>query len=289
MRIERSGEAAAQAIQGAYAATYALFFPGRWPATITAAGPRSADGVPCDALRATPKGADPLEVWFDRNSHLVVRTVQLTGVQPASFLFSDFRKAGGLTIPYRTVQRRQSEVRSGRNRRQREPVGAYPDGSLRATAAAAYDAVFPADRNEVTVPFRLRNNHIYVEASINGKPAPFVFDTGATNILDGRSAATLGVKTEGVLPGGGFGSAISSNGLAKVQSVAIGGLVLKDQVFTAVDNGQWSKVQGLPSAGLLGYEFAKRAVLTIDYARERITFTRPDDFHPPYVFGPGMR
>jgi hypothetical protein len=40
-------------------------------------------------------------------------------------------------------------------------------------------------------------------------------------------------------------------------------------------------VEGVQSDGLLGYEFVKRAVLSIDYAKRTLTFTRQEAFHPP--------
>ena len=58
-------------------------------------------------------------------------------------------------------------------------------------------------------------------------------------------------------------------------------MTLHDQVFVTEASEQWIKVEGADSYGLLGYEFAKRAVMTIDYANRRITFTRPDAYHPP--------
>jgi hypothetical protein len=39
----------------------------------------------------------------------------------------------------------------------------------------------PVGKDSVTVPFRLINNHIYVNASINGSALlPFVFDVDGT-------------------------------------------------------------------------------------------------------------
>jgi hypothetical protein len=40
-------------------------------------------------------------------------------------------------------------------------------------------------------------------------------------------------------------------------------------------------IEGATSSGLLGYEFVKRAVLTIDYQKRVMTFTKQDAFRPP--------
>jgi len=70
-------------------------------------------------------------------------------------------------------------------------------------------------------------------------------------------------------------------GFAKVKSVSLGGLTLPDQLFGTMANSGWIAVEGADSAGLLGYEFAKRAVLSIDYAQRTLTLTKQEAFHPP--------
>jgi len=134
----------------------------------------------------------------------------------------------------------------------------------------------------VTVPFRLIDNHIYVDASINGAaPLPFMFDTGATDGIQVAVARTLGITVEGALPGGGFGDKLEDVGFAKVKSVSLGGLTLGDQVFATENWPAWTVGEGAPPSGLLGYEFAKSAVLTIDYQKRTLTFTRAQAFRPP--------
>ena len=64
----------AQAIQDAYRGGYGYFFPQRFPAAFESAGERQADGKTYQALKVTPKGAEPMEVWFDPASHLFAGT-----------------------------------------------------------------------------------------------------------------------------------------------------------------------------------------------------------------------
>ena len=284
VRVETSAEATAQAIQDAYRGAYGFFFPDRFPAELADAGAKQADGKSYDVVKVTPKGAEPFEVWFDPASHLVAREVQLTGAQPHTFLYSDFAPVDGLTVPKKTVDRVGNDPKYDTV----VTVGALSFGAAEPASRyappppPANSAEWPQGKDAVTVPFRLLNNHIYVEASVNGeKPRAFVFDTGATAFLDNDAAKAMGIKVEGALPGGGFGDQINPVGLTRVKSVSLGGLTLPDQVFATSDTKGWIKVEGADSAGLLGYEFAKRAVLTIDYARHTMTFTKPDKFEPP--------
>jgi hypothetical protein len=80
---------------------------------------------------------------------------------------------------------------------------------------------------------------------------------------------------------GGFGTSVASSALAKVKSISLGGMALPDQVFMTDDETGWVAVEGAPSEGLIGYEFVKRAILTVDYATRTLTLTKPEAFHPP--------
>jgi membrane-associated protease RseP (regulator of RpoE activity) len=284
VRIETSGEAVAQAIQDAYRGGTAFFFPGRFPAAIEEAGTRHADGKNYDALKLTPKGAEPFEIWFDPATHLIEREVQLTGSQPHTFIFSDFARFGGLLVPKKTIDRVGDDPKFDTVIETTSIAldGPEPESRYAPPKPPANSAQWPAGKTSVTLPFRLLNNHIYVEASIDGKPQrPFVFDTGATDILEAGAAKALGIEIEGALPSGGFGDKIAEAGLAKVKSVSLGGLTLPDQVFTTETSPGWIAVEGADSSGLLGYEFAKRAVLSIDYAKRTMTFTKAEAFVPP--------
>jgi hypothetical protein len=286
VRIESSGESVAQAIQDAYRSVYAFFLPVPFEAVRAYEGLRSADGANYEVIRITPANADAFEVWFDPLSHLVEREVQLTGSQPHTFIYSDFQQFDGVLLPRKSIDRvgnnpqfdTVSEITSLSLR------GADEPGRFTPPPAPANTAQWPAGKGAVTVPFRLVNNHIYLQASINGSaPRVFLFDTGATDFIEAAAAKSLNVKMQGALAGGGFGDGIAKFGLARIKSIAIDGLELRDQVFGVDYSPGFSELEGKDGvfAGLLGYEFAKRAVISIDYARRLISFTRPDAFHAP--------
>jgi hypothetical protein len=284
VRVETSGETVAQAIQDAYRSGYGFFFPGRFAAMRDYVGTRKDNGKTYEAVKVTPAGAEPIEVWFDPATHLIDRVVQLTGGHPHSFLFSDFSRFNGLLVPKKTIDRVGGDPKY-------DTVGVVASIVLTGPEQPSLyappppppnTAQWPAGKDSVTVPFRLLNNHIYVEASINGTaPRAFVFDTGATDIIQANVAKSLGIKVEGALPGSGAGSKMEDFGFAKVKSVSLGGLTLPDQLFGTETSPAWVAVEGADSSGLLGYEFVKRAVLSIDYARHTMTFTKMEAFHPP--------
>ncbi len=284
VRIETSREAIAQAIQDAYRGGYGFFFPERFAGTREYAGSRHADGATYEAVKVTPQGAEPFEIWFDPASHLIVREVQLTGTVLHSFILSDFSAFDGILAPKRTIDRVGGDPKFDTLNTVTSVslAGPQPANRYAPPPPPPNSAQWPAAKDSVSIPFRLLNNHIYVDASIDGSaPLPFIFDTGATDILDVSAAKKLGISVEGALPGGGFGDKIEAFGFAKVKSISLGGLTLPDQVFSTVNLTSLIAVEGADSAGLLGYEFVKRAVLSIDYASRTMTFTKQEAFHPP--------
>jgi len=284
VRIESSGEAVAQAIQDAYRGGYGFFFAERFPSTREYMGTRQADGATYAVVKITPQGAEPFEVWFDEATHLIAREVQLTGTQPHTFILADFARFDGILAPKKTTDRVGNDPKYDTVTLVTAISWAGPQLANRYAPPPPppNSAQWPPGKDSVSIPFGLLNNHIYVEASINGSaPQPFVFDTGATDILEANAAKKLGITVEGALPGGGFGDQIEAFGFAKVKSVSLGGLTLPDQVFGTVSQMGWIAVEGADSAGLLGYEFVKRAVLSIDYASRTMTFTKQEAFHPP--------
>jgi hypothetical protein len=283
VRVEQSKAAIAGAIQQAYRSAYAFFWPARWPATRTYVGDRNADGVTYDAVEVTPKGAEPFEVWIDRRTHRIAREVQIGGEQPHTQILSDYRPVGGVLLPFvnrDTMGQAQFDMVATTGGF--EPGGTLPAARFAPPPPPKEPDPFPAGQDRVSFPITLVNNHIHIDAAINGQPPQsFIFDTGAPAVLATRYAAALGIKAQGALPGGGFGENAAAMGFAKVRSVSIGGFALQDQVFATFDTASLAQGEGADFAGLLGYEIPKRAVTVIDYAKGVMTLVRPSAFTPP--------
>jgi hypothetical protein len=282
LRIESSEAAIADAVKSAYQEVRAFYFPDRYPAELKYAGVKVDDGKPCDVIVCKPNNSDPFEVWFDQSTHYPVRTVDLTGQQPQTTDFSDFRPIAGLTVAFHArtsigdpkydsiVQSAQIEVNQ-----------AIPATRFDPPKQVLDPLIYPSGKGLVSIPFKLINNHIYLQAVLDGKQYDhIIFDTGATNLLGAAAAKLNGIKAEGTLPGGGFGENVSAFGLAKIGLIEVGGIQLKDQVFAVFDLTNLSKVEGVEGDGLIGYEVARRAVITIDYANQVLTIMKPEAFHP---------
>ncbi|KAG0759378.1 hypothetical protein G6F22_019396 [Rhizopus arrhizus] len=99
------------------------------------------------------------------------------------------------------------------------------------------------------VPFDLINNHVYIEAEVDGQPALFLVDTGAINLLTPTAAKRLGLTATGRLSVHGAGDNASDLGLAQARHLRIGGAHLANPVFHIIDLGQQLHPAGpLPAA-----------------------------------------
>jgi hypothetical protein len=282
VRVETSRQAIAGAVKSFYQSAHAFLFPGRYPAKIQYSGVKENDGKPCDVLTIKPKDADPFEIWFDQTSHLPIRMVDLVGEQPETSYFSDFRDVDGLLLPF------QTRVSVGDPKYDQTVLSQKIEFPLE-IANERFDPPklvvgaleFPSKQKEAVTRFQLINNHIYLSVSLDGKTAPhFIFDTGATNTVNAAWAKEADIKTEGSLPGGGFGGNVAAYGLAKIGQMDLAGVKLADQVFTVFDLASLAKVEGISCDGLVGYEIARRAIVKIDYENSKLTIISPDAFHP---------
>jgi hypothetical protein len=271
-----------EAITDAYRRAFAYWKSDRFPAKRIYVGTRKLEGKTCEVVKITPRGGEPFELWIDRDTHLILREVDLAGSQSRTRDFSDFREISGIKVPAIT----------------RESTGNHTLEQVTTTTALEVNVVFPADRfdppvylsdtgvfpqgkDSITIPFKLLNNHIYLPVKLNGgAPQPFIFDTGSFNVLSKEEAQAQGLNSEGAFPAGGIGQNTAEFGYGKIDSLDVGGLILKNQLFATFDLSYGIRFDDLPTLGLVGYELAKQAVVVLDYEKNEITFIRPAAFRP---------
>jgi predicted aspartyl protease len=107
---------------------------------------------------------------------------------------------------------------------------------------------------------------ILIPVHINERgPFDFILDTGAgTSLLSSELAKQLEVKTIGSKEGQSGGGKVSVS-LAKVDSLAVGEMKLRDVDVGIVDLAHIGKAVGAKIDGDLGYNFLKHFRVTIDY------------------------
>jgi membrane-associated protease RseP (regulator of RpoE activity) len=247
----------------------------------------------CAVLEIAPEGGLPFQAWFDRSSHLLDRTVLHVGARTTTVSYSDYRVVDGVRVPFKTV------VDNGHGPQYLQTVmvasvrflPGQPVATWAPPASHIKDVAIAGGATQTTFPFRLFNNHIYIDAWVDGRgPLLFIVDTGGENILVPSTAKSLGIEAEGAMAGTGVGDKAVSVGLAQVKSLKVGEADFKDQIVYVMDFIP-NDVEGVDIKGMLGFTVFKRFVTQIDYGKHEITLIEPDHFDPkdagapiPFVF-----
>jgi hypothetical protein len=99
--IATDAAALSEAILTDYVSINGFFFPDRFPASFTWLREATEAGRTYDVLAIAPKGSRPLELWFDRATHLIRRVVDSQGTPPTKVEADEYRTIDGLTIATR--------------------------------------------------------------------------------------------------------------------------------------------------------------------------------------------
>ena len=279
VRVDDAEEARQVAANEAYRRTYS-FWTGRRPGKVEYTGAMQDGETKFDVLRVTPEGGRPFDLWVDSTSHLVTRAVEKTGTRTSTTYYSDFREVQGVRLAH--------QMRLNLGDPKYDTVLTISSIAFNNAIDAALFAMpappppdfgFARGASSVTVPFELINNHMYVDVKLNGRgPYRLLCDTGGANIVTPEFAAELGLKGEGQLEGSGVGEKSEDIGLSKLDKLEIGDAFLDNQVFYVFPLGAFSRVEGIPAYGLIGYEVFKRFVVRIDYDANRLTLLDPASF-----------
>jgi hypothetical protein len=141
--------------------------------------------------------------------------------------------------------------------------------------AQAHGASRQQPTRPVSIPFELDHGHIFVDAYVNGKgPYRFGFDTGAS----GMGRADVRLASELALPKVGEeqnsdGIKVVTTDVVQAESVRLGSLEKREVRLLSRDYNRGKA--SLPFLmGIIGRDFFADTLLTIDYPRRTLTFSR---------------
>lgn len=222
-------------------------------------------------IRATPHQGQPVELWFDKDTRRLARTVQIMTIDVRTIRYDDYRTAQGLSIPFKITT--DSGDASHADVIQIEHVDK--------TRASPYDFGRPRspDDFEITghktvVPIEFDGN-VVVEATLNGQgPFAFILDTGGAAILTPDAAAALRLNPVGAGSGGGAGAGRVSVQYTRVERTQIGGMTLRNQPFVVIALSYDAVERGArpPLAGILGVELFERFAMQLNYHEKTLAF-----------------
>jgi hypothetical protein len=256
-------------------------------------GREKEGGRTLDHLAVTPKGGGRFEAWFDADTHLLARTAEPQQFFHTQTLYGDYRREGRVMVAHR----RSVDFGTGPSNVQTFTLRTLSFGPAKPLTAYARPAAAPTGGRivggaaSVTVPFRLLNNHVYVQATIDGKgPYTFIVDTGGHTLISPRAAKEAGLTSVGESATSGAGEKTEVTGFARYHEIALGGVRLTDQ--TGFVTGVYEKaIEGVPVDGMLGFELFARFAVRLDYGAQTMTLWDPARFDPkdagvavPFVF-----
>lgn len=248
----------------------------RGGAQVSYVGREKSDAKQLDHLAVTPRGSSRFDAWFDADSHLLVRTAEPQMFFKTQELYDDYRRFGRVMI----AGTRLVDFGTGPSNIEKLKVTSAAIEPARAPSAYARPTA-PVQGGELvdgavtdTVPFRLLNNHVYVEATVNGKgPYTFIVDTGGHTLLSPRVIKEVGLKSAGDAAMSGAGEKTASSGYARYDEIAIGKARLRDQVGFTIQIYEPS-VEGIQVDGMIGFEYFSRFAVRLDYGAHTMTTTQ---------------
>lgn len=142
--------------------------------------------------------------------------------------------------------------------------------------AAPHDFTMPAS-GQVKVAAK---EGLTFDVRINGKgPFRALFDTGSDNLMSASFAHRLGLQLSNNSQPFGGGSTVISAQKTQIDTLQIGELTLRNQPFYVISPA--GEEDDEEPTIVLGYETLQRLIVTVDPARNQITFTDDAAFHVP--------
>ena len=234
----------------------------------------------CNRLKVVPPKGQEFEATFDPVTGLLSGIRQnLTFGISAETRMSDYGRHSGKMVSAK-IETFTNDDPSTRETMRLASLRIEP---ARTPSAYAMPTRKPADwllppSGRVSLPFRLLNNHVIIEARVNGRgPFPFLLDTGGHNIVTPATHDQLGLASRGESVSGGSGEKTSTNGYVHLDRIDVAGAVLTNQTGITLDFSP-PPVEGLQLGGMLGLELLERFVVRIDYGERMVTIMAPELF-----------
>lgn len=245
-----------------------------------------------EALEIAPDGGLPFELWFDAQTKMLDRVIEVGASETRTTIYEDYRPVGGLMVAHR-IRSSNAAAAFGAERvvTKVEVNPSFDESAFAAPPAPRQDFAFAKSKRASVLPFRFVNNHIYVDAKLNGRTYALLVDSGAANVITPTVARALRLGSVGSAQVKGAGEFTEHAAFTRVAHVGLGDVRLTNQLFAVVPLEKLGEVEGVPFHGILGYEIFKRFIVRIDYAGRTVTLSDVADWRAegtgaavPFVF-----
>jgi len=240
-----------------YLTSHGYWRPNFGGAKVKALAPANEPGQSWDRLQFQVPGGHGFTLWINRRTHLIERSDQ----ESMRYL-GDYRRVQGVLLPF-SIRRISGD--------QEQTIILTRLTLLKKIEKEGFAIPFRKDyampqSGSVNVP---AEDGILFQAKINGQgPFELMLDTGSPNLITAGFAKRLSLplmrSSKKLSTSGGT----VDLGTTQIESLAVGGLTLRDQPFLVVDS-PWDASD--PLVGVVGYEFLRRFVVKVDYENKLLT------------------
>src|SRR5262245_57441494 len=168
--VPEGGDRPLQSVSEQYRHAFAYWYPGRGArARVDFRLQLSRQRVK-EALEIAPEGGLKFELWFDAQTKFLDRIVEEGANETRTITYEDYRPVGPLNVAH--LIRSSNAAASFGAERTVTKVEINPqirEADFAVPSAPRPDFTFARGRRETVLPFRLVNNHIYVDAKLNGR------------------------------------------------------------------------------------------------------------------------
>ena len=277
---QEGGDRRAVAVNEAYRNADRWWRADRGGARIEYVARETIDDAMADHLRVVPAGGKAFDAWFDATTHHLLRVDEDQQFFHIVTRYRDYAAETGMSVAH-TVTVDNGTGPSGVQTTRLTRLILGPARPLRTYAMPAWrpdDASIEGGAARTVVPIRLLNNHVYVDAKVNGAgPFRFFVDTGGHTILTPSTVAALQLKPEGSATSAGAGEQTTTNGFVHVREIAVGAMRMREQTAFTLDLAA-KETEGFEVGGMIGFEFFRRFVVRIDYGALTMTVIDPARF-----------
>lgn len=245
-----------------------------------------------EALEIAPDGGLKFELWFDAQTKMLDRVIEVGASETRTTIYEDYRAVSGLMVAHR-IRTSNAAAAFGAERivTKVEINPAIADTDFAVPPAPRPDFAFARGKRESVLPFRFVNSHVYIDAKLNGRRFALLVDTGAANVITPTAMRALRLGSVGDAEVRGAGEFTEHASFTRIATVGLGDVRLRNQLFAVVALEKLGEVEGVPFHGILGYELFKRFIVRIDYAARTITLSDQDSWRAdgvgvavPFVF-----
>lgn len=243
-------------------------------------------GTGCYVLDLHSAAGANQTIYLDPHSFLVRKLVAGRGGLVGTIAIESYTTVDGQKIPGRFAIT-YAGVPLVVNARLAQVKRLVPlDMGLFAVPRTAQDFGFlgSAAAGSATVSFQTLGGEIVVPVTVNGQARRFVLDSGAaSSFITARAARDLALDMSGSVPVLGYGKAAASSIATHARLEVAGGVWMDGQSLYVLRDPALAQMLAAHGGidGGIGYDLLARFTVTVDYARQTLTFRLPNAHSVP--------